>query len=349
MPQHVTTRTIAAASGFGQSTVSMALRNDPRIPEETRKMIHETAERLGYQPDPQIARLMASIQRGRVARAVQPLAYVLLWPSSERYYSLQSYREYRKGAEERAREFGYSFEDFVVNEGGVSPKRLTRILRTRAIPGMLIAPVNLSYESPEFHGLDLQLACEEFSVSTIGYSLANPCLNRVTHDHALAAETAMATLTSRGFRRIGFVCSHAMHVRVQGRWLAGYLLAQHLLAEKNRLAPLIMDHIRDEVLFDQWFEKAKPDCIVTVEFDEVRDHLKRRGIDLQAIGVAHLDATTSKTVCAGIDQCNLEVGAAAFEILLAQILRHQRGIPALRRTVMLEGRWKEGPGAGSAD
>ncbi|GAB6987712.1 LacI family DNA-binding transcriptional regulator [Nocardioides pyridinolyticus] len=41
---------MAEAVGVSQSTVSRALRGDPRVREETRRVITETAERLGYRP-----------------------------------------------------------------------------------------------------------------------------------------------------------------------------------------------------------------------------------------------------------------------------------------------------------
>ncbi|WP_162529910.1 LacI family DNA-binding transcriptional regulator [Nocardioides caldifontis] len=45
-----TSTTVAEAVGVSQSTVSRALRGDPRVREETRRLIAEAAERLGYRP-----------------------------------------------------------------------------------------------------------------------------------------------------------------------------------------------------------------------------------------------------------------------------------------------------------
>jgi LacI family transcriptional regulator len=46
----VNSSTVAQAAGVSQSTVSRALRGDPRVREDTRRLIEETAERLGYRP-----------------------------------------------------------------------------------------------------------------------------------------------------------------------------------------------------------------------------------------------------------------------------------------------------------
>jgi LacI family transcriptional regulator len=344
MTSTVTTRDVAKASGYGQSTVSMALRNDPRLTESTRELIQRTAHKLGYQTDAVFARLMSTVKRRKVERELQPLAYVLFWPSSDAYYHYPCYREYREGAAARALEFGYSLEDFVVHPNILSPSRLIKILKTRAIPGMLIPPVFLQEHSPEFHSLDVELPCQEHALSTFGYSLSAPAINRITHDHAGGCETALERLASRGYKRVGLVCSQALHKRVQGRWMAGFVVGQQNLSPKDLLPPLILEDLGHYAPFRRWVMKYKPDAILTVEYGIVHTHLARMGLRCpEDIGLAHLDARSTDLPCAGIDQRNHEIGAVAFDLLLAQMLRNERGIPIQRRTVMLEGHWVDGP------
>lgn len=45
-----TSSTVAQEAGVSQSTVSRALRGDPRVREDTRRLVEETAERVGYRP-----------------------------------------------------------------------------------------------------------------------------------------------------------------------------------------------------------------------------------------------------------------------------------------------------------
>ncbi|HRE82426.1 MAG TPA: helix-turn-helix domain-containing protein, partial [Opitutaceae bacterium] len=42
-----------------KATVSLALRNHPKIPEVTRQRLQRLAESLGYRPDPALARIAA--------------------------------------------------------------------------------------------------------------------------------------------------------------------------------------------------------------------------------------------------------------------------------------------------
>ena len=71
----------------------------------------------------------------------------------------------------------------------------------------------------------------------------------------------MEVLRQRQFRRIGLACSLGSHVRVQGRWLAGYLLAQTELPQQDRVKALITEDIDDPVIFKDWLQQERPDVI----------------------------------------------------------------------------------------
>jgi LacI family transcriptional regulator len=45
------------------ATVSLALRNDPRISPATKRKVFAAARRLGYRPDPHLAELMDLLRR----------------------------------------------------------------------------------------------------------------------------------------------------------------------------------------------------------------------------------------------------------------------------------------------
>jgi LacI family transcriptional regulator len=336
-------RNIAAATGYGVATVSMSLRNDPRIPEKTRLLIQETARQLGYAPDTRISKLMSEVKNKRIHRINQPLAYVLFWESAKDCYQFQNYRLFRAGAQKRAQEFGYTFEDFVINTAELSPQRFNAIMRTRAIPGALIAPVSHAGLNISSHGRETNLTISDYSAATIAYSLAQPILHRATHDHALAAELTVEKCQERGYRRIGFLCAEFMHLRVNGRWLSGFLQAQHRLSVGQKIPPLLIENTANDELFDRWFDHHRPDVIITDQGNLVTQHLARKKIQMpETVAIAHLDALNEGSHYSGIDQCCREIGSAAFDLLLAQIHRNERGNPNIRKTVMLEPLWHEG-------
>jgi len=336
-------RNIAATTGYGIATVSMAIRNDPRIPEKTRQLIQETAKQLGYTPDARISKLMSEVKKRRIRRTNQPLAYVLFWESAKDCYQYQNFRWFREGAQKRSQEFGYTLEDFVINSTELSAQRFNSIMRTRAIPGALIGPVSHVGLDISSHGRLTDLIISGYSAATIAYSLSQPALHRASHDHALASQLATETCVERGYQRIGFLCTESMYLRVNGRWLAGFLQAQHRLTPKYKVPPLIMKEDSNNELFDHWFSQHQPDVIVTDQGNKVTQHLQRKQLRMpDDVAIAHLDALNEGTHYSGINQRCQDIGSAAFDLLLAQINRNERGAPALRRTVMLEPSWHEG-------
>ena len=64
-----TSWTVARAAGVSQSTVSRALRGDPRVREETRRRVDQAARRLGYVPN--------SLAAGLVSRSTRTVAVIV--------------------------------------------------------------------------------------------------------------------------------------------------------------------------------------------------------------------------------------------------------------------------------
>ncbi len=61
----MSTRRIAAEAGLSPSTVSLALRNSPKIPAATKRRIQKIAKRLGYRPDGKLTELMSHLRLKR--------------------------------------------------------------------------------------------------------------------------------------------------------------------------------------------------------------------------------------------------------------------------------------------
>ena len=77
--RRVTLADIAAKAAVHVTTVSLALRNHPRLPEATRQRIQALAEELGYRPDPMLRALVAYRGRAMDRRNTPTLAYVTNW------------------------------------------------------------------------------------------------------------------------------------------------------------------------------------------------------------------------------------------------------------------------------
>lgn len=322
----------------------MALRGDPKIADKTRDLILKAAAAQGYAPDPLLARRMNHIRlRATSTRAPVKIAHVIAWDRQEAYYEFGPYRDFRAGAAARARDFGYELEDFLLDDVYMHPQRLSGILRTRAVSGALLAPV----QRPD--AIHARLAAgtpwlnlDFTAYSTIGYTLNLPRVSRTVHDHAGALELACLQLAARGYKRIGLVLTDILHLRVRGRWLAGWVCSQPDLYAAPK--PLISTQLGNARAFDRWLTEEKPDVIVTCDWDAVRVHLDRLKLNTpDDIGLVDLQWLSPGTSRAAVDQSNHEVGAAAVDIIIAQINRHERGEPAIPKTVLVPGRWVDGP------
>ena len=59
---------IAERAGVGKATVSLALRDDPRLRPETRQRIQRLAAEMGYRTNPTVANLMAQLRASRSSK-----------------------------------------------------------------------------------------------------------------------------------------------------------------------------------------------------------------------------------------------------------------------------------------
>ena len=69
-------KTIAQEAGVSRMTVSMALRDHPRVAPETRKRIKKIAEAQGYTPDPNLTELMRYLRKRNISKE-EPVIAIL--------------------------------------------------------------------------------------------------------------------------------------------------------------------------------------------------------------------------------------------------------------------------------
>jgi LacI family transcriptional regulator len=327
-------RDIARAAGVHFTTVSLALRNHPRLPRPTCERVQRLAREMGYVPDPMLASL-ATYRKGlRPVEYQATLAWVTAFPERDRWGQIDIFREQYTGATRRAEELGYKLDHFWLAEPGMTPARATQILRTRNITGLVIAPL------PRAGGV-VALDWEHFSSVAIGYSLASPALHLVCAHQYRCIRLALHELAARGYRRVGLVVLRASNDRVDHNWLAGYLVEQFDLPEAEQLRPLLLP-AWDPEAFVRWLRREKPDAIIS-KLPETLPTLRSLGIAVPGeIGLAYLSDTHPGDEHSGVDENPRQVGAAAVDFVVAQIHRNERGVPALPRRLLIDGVWVEG-------
>jgi LacI family transcriptional regulator len=130
----VTQQMVADAAGVHLSTVSLALRNDARLPEQTRKKIQAVAQKLGYTPNPLVSLLMSRVRR-RNAGYRGTLGYVHTVPKGTAKLAGPVHRNFLAGARQRAMGLGYHLDEFFLEADATSGRRLARMLMRAASPG----------------------------------------------------------------------------------------------------------------------------------------------------------------------------------------------------------------------
>lgn len=337
MERRITLRDVARVLKCHPSTISLALRNDPRLPEETREKVRRTAKEIGYEPDPML-KALASYRS-----AIGPVSEhgTLAWISNteERQWGEEYYfRAYVKGAQRRARELGYKVEEFCLKAPGMSPERLTKILRTRGIQGVLVAP-QPSYVLPG----RIRMEWGSFSAVAFGYTLARPQLHVVTNHHVQTVRVAFRKLKALGYRRIGFCFSRDINNRTNGMFFAGHTAEMERWKGWPMVEPYYYDGpgVFPERGFKSWFRKNRPEAIVVASPLELETAQRVLGVRIpEELGVVCLCHSTKGYTC--VDQCDEEIGASAVDMVVGMIHTNQRGIPEHPRRILIEGVWRDG-------
>jgi DNA-binding LacI/PurR family transcriptional regulator len=319
---------IAKQLGISKMSVSRALRGQRQVSEELRQRVTQTAESLGYRPDPEIAKLMTHMRRSKRVTAGTTLAFI--WAETEFSAVRGSFwsRELVRGAHERADHLGYRLEEFHLQAAGMTSRRLSNILIARGIPGFILSPL---FTRSRGH---VSMPWEKFSSVVIGLGYARPALHRVHHHHFLGMMTALRMLKKQGFRRIGFYSGSTINERMYRAWSASFMAHHPLpIAQASKLISLRRETSRSD--FQTWLKSAKPEVVIEGG-QHLADWLPSSG------GVAH--ATLSwRADCPsvpGIDQQADVLGAAAVDLLVAQYQQNERGVPKHPKILMTEGVWR---------
>ncbi|MDR1281592.1 MAG: LacI family transcriptional regulator [Opitutaceae bacterium] len=334
-----TMRDIAARAKVSPMTVSLAMRDHDSIPESTRLRIKGIAGELGYRPDPVLRALHAYRSNSRHAPFQGTLAWVDNIAPDHPLRAASAFGAYHKGAARRAEQLGYKLEKFPLGASGMSQERMTDILQTRNITGLLLPP------QPDAR-TELDLDWSQFSIVTFGYTLARPRFHSVCNNHYQSVLTVTRHLRERGYRRIGFALSADTNERVRRHWLAGFLVERQTWPKEQRIEPLMITGgaPRPEVV-GSWIRKWRPDSVVAID-PLVAGAAEAAGIRVPkevAFGLCG-DAWDNERF-ARIDENSVVIGATAVDMLAGMLQRNERGIPEHPVRMMIEGAWVEGPSA----
>ncbi|WP_372795811.1 LacI family DNA-binding transcriptional regulator [Pontiella sp.] len=329
----VTYNDIARALGVSKMTVSLAMRNHPRISEATRQKVMNKAEELGYRPDPALAALHRYTHASRTPKIKATLGWLNTWKEPDGLFEHREFRLYFEGARDYANRMGYRLEEFRLND--ISAERLETIFKTRNIQGLLLPPQRNPCE--QIHRINWS----ELAVVRLGRSGVFPETHFAASAQMQNTIMAFERVQQLGYKRIGFAGTFSY----KQYFTAGYLWAQNPLPENERIPPLNIGSTQEDpeqlTKLNHWLEQMRPDAIIT-DSAELLDILKQSGYQIPGdLGLA----TTSihdTPIDAGIDQRPRTIGRAGARLLTAFIAERAFGLPEYCDETLIEGRWVNG-------
>jgi len=336
----VTLKTIAIKAGVSVATVSRALRNHPEIPLATCERIQALAKELGYRPNATVSMLMAHLRTIHVLPSATSMAWITSFSTADGWRNFPIYPPMYEGARERAHQAGYEFKEIWAKEKGMTGRRLTQILHTRNIRGLLIAPL------PHSKG-HLTLDWSQFSSITIGASLVRPSISRTAPDFYQGTLLGLRQLIRLGYRRIGFVFENTGVGRSNYTQLAAFSIFQQKLNPFQPVPSLYYTYPdwrpRE---FAKWFSKNRPDviCAAGAGTQAALEELKKITVRVpEDVGIVNFNLQGNQKLYAGIDYHANILGANAVDLLVGQLHRNERGVPEFPKVVLTEGKWVNGP------
>ncbi len=330
---------VARAAGVHQTTVSLALRNDPRLPEPTRVRLQELARKLGYTPDPMLSALNFYRSAKHAVKAPITMAFLLNLRDQRELAASMPHRLFVEGARKQAAQIGYQLELFFLGaESDARRRRIERVLAARGITGVIVG----AFADGE---IKFPMDWARFSAVLIESQQLGLSLHTVSNDQAMITRTAVRELSKLGYRRIGLVVGELEEIYLRNAFTSGYYveIAQQTGLEEIPPCLLPLRHgpiVGREVA--RWARAHRVEA-VACNWHHVSAALRAEGVRVpQDLVVAALDLMPGAAPNAGMRQNHRIVGERAVEQLAILMKTNQRGTVEAPNHTLIEGVWVEG-------
>lgn len=335
----VTMQDVARVAKVHQTTVSLALRNDDRLPAKTRARIRRVAERLGYRPDPLLSALNLYRSARRPAHEAATMAFLLNFRDRDELAAWHPHRLFLEGARKQAEQMGYRVEPFYVQPSlAAEGPRIERVLRARGIVGVIIGAFGDD-------NIRFQMEWSQFSIVLIESQQLGVPLHMISNNQMMITRQAVRHLHALGYRRIGLAVGKRGEVNLSNAFTAGYHAEVALRPDLARLPPLLLSGARPDDLapaLARW-QKTHAFEVIASNWAQVPEGLRLAGYRVpQEVAVASLDLNPDHGANAGMAQNHRVVGERAAEQLAILMKTNQRGVIEPHNSTFIEGRWVEG-------
>jgi LacI family transcriptional regulator len=201
----VTIRDIARKLGLSAMTVSLALRDHPRISAPTKERVRAAMKELKYEPN-QVARALATGKSNLIG--------VIVPNSSDHYYA-----EVIRAIEDAASAAGYHV---LLANGSYEMERYTERVKDMIALHMrgIIAAPPFSSEKPKLPPFWLDLLKSDFDVVLINRQLQPPIFHQVAADYVDGVRMVVEKLAEWGHTRVAYLSGQPAMLPIRQRLAA---------------------------------------------------------------------------------------------------------------------------------
>lgn len=332
-----TIKEIAKSSGFACSTVSYALRSNPRIPEETRQRIKKVAEEMGYQPDAHLGQLMSYLQgRGHGRKAsVCPLVWLNSTTDPQHWRKTPWAKEFYDSAALRAESLGFSLSEFWVCDHKIPPSRLDDILKARGTKGLLLSTPLQGEEWSQW------IDWNSYAAVVIDDPFGLPQFDRVYADYAANMRNALDQARARGYTRPKVWLTEREDYWTAFGYTSECLRQNHLNPELDTLLPEYPGEVTNETV-KAWMKKHQPDVVIAPT-PSVGLQMQKLGYRMpKDVGYIAMYMLNEDASWSGFSQLHVQQSVIAVDRISLLLQNNTLGRQIYPQKIQIEGEWREG-------
>lgn len=330
----ITLSSLAKDCGISRASTSRALSGHPNVSPAVRERVLAMAQQRGYQRNHLVSTIMGQVRGARTQHFFGNLAIVHI-PSPQQPELKPMQHLMIKAAQQRAHEMGFHLGVFSLGERDSGPVTLARVLRARGVLGII-------FLQPNSHDTTAGFPWDQFTSLQIDYDSPTITNHTISLDHHFTLVGALGRLRELGYRKIGLFIEDHKDERLVHKWSAAFRSFQENQGGIGAV-PVLKVEAMTKLNFLAWHRVHQPDLVVG-HVDRALLWLRQAKLSApRDLGFFNLNWNERTRPCAGLDLRPELHGIVAVETLAAQIQRNERGLPADPHTVMVSGRWIDGP------
>ncbi len=330
-----TIKEIAKSSGYSPSTISYALRDNPRIPEETRERIKKIALEMGYQRDAHLGQLMAHLKSRRHNSQVCPIAWINSSANPNHWRETPWAKEFYESAMSRAREQGFSISEIWAHDQRVQPSRLDEVLKARGIQGLILSTPLRGQEWAQW------IDWSAYAVVVLDEPHALPQFDHVYALYSTNMRMALEQAFARGYRR-----PKVWLGADDDYWTAyGYSAECLRFTHMNPGCEPILTNAAPEMSEESirnWLEEHRPDLVIAPT-PTLGIRMREMGLRIpHDIGYLAMYVLNEDSTWSGISQLHMQQSIIAVDRLAALLQMNMKGRRPHPMHMQIKGEWHEG-------